>query len=172
MKPTLTYLLFLICLTVQAQSDEFSKMDFLIGDWMYEAKSLTPDGSFVEQKFFTKCSYIFNEGAHKDDFYYTDPNGNLICYGTTIRTYDNQTQQWRMMWVESNLAISTSMTGEYRDGNFYFNGKGKDQRGEYLERITFYDISDDQYKWKMDRSYDGGKTWMKNYFSYTATKDR
>ena len=171
MKKLLTLLtLCAIAINLSAQSDEFKKMDFLIGDWTYKAKSLTPQGTYFEQEFYTKCSYLFNESAHKDDFYFKDPNGNLVCYGTTIRTYDEQAKIWRMMWVERNLAITTSMTGKYADGIFYFDGKGKDQQGEYLEKIEFFDIKEDSYSWKMDRSYDGGKTWLKNYFSYQAIR--
>lgn len=169
MKTILILLTILGCQLGNAQS-EFQKMDFLIGDWNYKARSLTSQGTFFEQEFFTKCTYMFNETAHKDDFFYTDPNGNLICYGTTIRSYDEQSGQWRMLWVESNLSITTKMTGEYREGSFYFDGQGKDKQGEYLEKIVFYDIEEDSYSWKMDRSYDNGKTWLKNYFSYKATR--
>lgn len=165
----LTLFFGLIVFSTSAQS-EFDKMSFLIGEWKYQAKSLTPRGNFLEEIFYTKCTYIFNETAHKDDFFTKDANGNLICYGTTIRTYDSRRGIWRMLWVESNLSITTQMTGEYKKGKFLFDGKGADERGEYLEKIEFYDLSKDQYSWKMDRSYDGGKTSMKNYFSYTATR--
>ncbi|MEQ8627983.1 hypothetical protein [Ekhidna sp.] len=173
MKQSLFIIATILCFSLHAQEREFDKMDFMVGDWKFNASSMNPDGTYTtNQTFYTKCKLLFNETSHKDDFYYKDQNGNMICYGTTIRTYNEGEKRWEMLWVGNGFTESTEMVGEYKDENFYFDGKGKDQRGEYLEKITFYDISDDQYKWKMDRSYDGGKTWMKNYFSYTATKTK
>ncbi len=152
------------------QTSEFKKMDFLIGKWEYNASSLMPDGSYQPQTFYSEASYIFGGNALKDDFKFKDANGALITYGSTIRSFDAKTKKWRMVWYNYNLSFVTKMEGEYIDGEFHFSGEGADEEGEYIERITFYDISEDQYSWKSDKSYDGGKTWLAKFFSYTAKR--
>lgn len=34
-----------------------------------------------------------------------------------------------------------------------------DVRGEFVDRNTFYEIGSDGWRWREDRSYEGGKTW-------------
>ncbi|WP_436515843.1 hypothetical protein [Ekhidna sp. To15] len=148
----------------------FSEMDFLQGEWKFEAKSLLLDGSYQYQEFYSKVELIHNGLAHKDDFHFKDQNGNWVIYGSTIRSYDSKSGRWKMLWYNYNLSSITEMTGEFKDGKFYFNGKGTDEKGEYIEKIVFYNIEEDRYNWKNDKSYDGGNTWMKEFFSYTATR--
>ncbi|MEQ8713923.1 MAG: hypothetical protein RIC80_12960 [Cyclobacteriaceae bacterium] len=154
-----------------SQADNiFSKMDFLIGSWEFDAKSLMPDGTYQPQVFYSDVSYIFGGNASKDDFMFKNENGETIIYGSTIRSYDAQAGKWKMLWYNFNLSFITEMTGDYVDGEFHFNGEGRDERGDYLEKIVFYDISENQYSWKSDKSYDNGQTWLKDFFSYTASR--
>lgn len=168
-KILILFILVLAGTSVWSQTDSsFKKMDFLIGQWKFDAKSYIAENQYQQNTFYSSVSYIFGGTASKDDFSYKDQNGNLITYGTTIRTYDRQSQKWKMLWYNYNLSFITEMTGSYTNGEFHFTGKGSDQKGNYIEKITFYNISQDQYSWKNDKSYDGGKTWLKNFFSYTA----
>lgn len=155
---------------VAQQKSEFDKMSFLIGNWEFDAKSLADDGTYQPQKFLSKVEYIFGGNALRDDFCFKNQQGDWVIYGSTIRSYDVQAGKWKMLWYNYNLSFVTQMVGSYADGEFHFTGEGIDEKGKYQERITFYDISKDKYSWKSDKSYDGGKTWLKNFFSYTATR--
>lgn len=152
-----------------AQS-EFSKMDFLIGEWMFDAKNRLADGSYQSQEYYSKVSRIHNGFASRDDFHFKNQNGEWVLYGSTIRSYDQVSGKWKMLWYNYNLSFVTEMEGVYRNGEFHFDGKGKDEKGDYLEKITFYNIEKDSYDWKSDKSYDGGETWIRDFFSYSATR--
>lgn len=174
--PLKTLVVILSILTMCASSafsqpdSTFRKMDFLIGSWEFDAKSLMPDGTYQSQVFYSEVSHIFGGNASKDDFMFKGENGESIIYGSTIRSYDAQSKKWKMLWYNFNLSFITEMTGDYLDGEFHFNGEGSDERGDYLEKIVFYDISENQYSWKSDKSYDNGETWLKDFFSYTARR--
>lgn len=152
------------------QKSEFDKMNFLIGQWEFDANSLNEDGTYQPQKFISKVEYIFGGHALRDDFCFKNQQGDLITYGSTIRSYDVQAGKWKMLWYNYNLSFVTQMVGDYKDGEFHFTGEGTDEKGDYVERISFYNISTDKYSWKSDKSYDGGTTWLKNFFSYTAVR--
>ncbi len=157
---------------IQAQHPEFKKMDFLIGEWRFDAKSLMPDGKYQPQEFYSKVEYINGGNSSRDDFHFKNQNGDWMIYGSTVRSYDSQAGKWKMLWYNYNLSFVTQMEGDFRDEEFHFTGKGTDERGSYIEKIVFYDIENDKYSWKGDRSYDDGKTWMKNFFSYTAYRKK
>lgn len=169
----LIIIIFSLPLIVLGQNpNEFNKMDFLVGEWQFNAKSMLPDGSYQDQVFFSKVEKIFGGNAHRDNFQYKDANGNLVSYGYTIRTYDHSSKKWKMLWYNHNLSFITEMVGEYKNGEFHFTGNGSDQKGSYIEKITFYNINENEYSWKSDKSYDGGETWLKNFFSYTAKRKK
>lgn len=163
--------LFLSTLHLNAQkTNEFKKMDFLIGNWKFNAKSLMPDGSYQPQVFYSKVESIFGGNAHRDNFHYKNQNGDLILYGSTIRSYNIQSGKWKMLWYNYNLSHITEMSGDFKNNEFHFQAKGRDAKGEYIEKITFYNISKDSYSWKSDKSYDKGQTWLKKHFSYDAER--
>lgn len=145
-------------------------MDFLIGDWTYKAKSYQADGTYVNQHYESQAKYIFSKTGIQDDFAFRNAKGEVIILGTTIRSYNPFKKAWRMLWYSNHLNSMTEMEGRYENGRFIFEGKGKDLQNSYLEKIVFYNITENSYSWKMDRSYDNGKSWIKNFFSYDAVK--
>ncbi|MCB0280014.1 MAG: DUF1579 family protein [Calditrichaeota bacterium] len=170
-------LFMIICSSIVAQvhpnttqQSPFRKMDFLIGEWEYDAKNREEDGTFSDAKYITKTYHTFDGVMLQDDFYFQIPNGKWISYGTTVRTYDPRRGKFYMLWYTKDLSFVTQMEGDYEDGEFKFIGKGKDEKGDFISHITFYDIKTDSYRWKADRSYDAGKTWIEKIFSYTATR--
>jgi len=45
-----------------------------------------------------------------------------------------------------------------------------DDRGRYLNRETYSDISEDSFQMKSDRSYDDGKTWEPGRYRLEVTR--
>ena len=138
-------LLFISPFIYGQEKSEFDKMSFIIGEWVYDAKSLLSDGTYQPQTFYSNAKYIFGGNALQDDFCFKNQNGDLVVYGSTIRSYDAKAGKWKMLWYNYNLSFITEMEGDYRDGEFHFTGKGADEKGTYLERITFYEISENEY---------------------------
>jgi len=168
---------FLLILSCQAFSQETKGMDakgmdamaFMIGEWDFAYQYRKQDGTFGDGAAISKVTYIL-DGQSIQDTYGEVHNGKYIPFGNTIRSYDNRTRKYRMLWYNASLSDYTLFEGKKVDGEFHFEGRGRDQRGEFLEQITFYDIQADSYSWKMNRSYDDGKTWLENFFAYKATR--
>ena len=99
----------------------------------------------------------------QDDFY----SAGSPYRGTTWRTYDSAKKRWVSKWLQAGTDTPGGFTngyfyGVFKDGEIHLKATGKDQQGEYMDRITFYEITKTGFRWKLDRSYDNGKTWIKN----------
>ena len=87
--------------------------------------------------------------------------------GPAIRSYDPITEKWVMHFIPINAPLSSvwQMTGTFDDqGELHGEMELTDLQGnKFLQRIHFVDITPDSFSWRSDRSYDGGKTWIKNW---------
>ena len=78
---------------------------------------------------------------------------------------------------EDSSTINTSFIEGYSeldaqviDDEVHTTGKGKDPGGELVEQGRYHDISGNGYSFTLDRSYDGGKTWIRPFVSFRATR--
>lgn len=168
------YLLMLVIsmavMNLQAQNEGLKKLDFFIGEWELTTKASRPDGSVMMGKARTKAYYILDQTAIQDDFFALDPNDNVVFRGTSIRSYNRQSGKYQIVWVMPGVNGITDISGVMSNGKLVTTGKGYDGNGEFLERFEYYNIKPDSYSFKMDRSYDGGKTWLVNFSSFDAKK--
>lgn len=44
------------------------------------------------------------------------------------------------------------------------------QDGDFLNRETYFDISDDRWQMKSERSFDDGQSWQKGRYEMVATR--
>jgi hypothetical protein len=64
----------------------------------------------------------------------------------------------------------SELRAEVVDDEIRTTGRGRDPRGELIERGRYHDISREGYPFTLERSYDGGATWMRPFVSYRATR--
>ena len=148
---------------------EMAQFSFLVGEWECKAKFLNSDGEYGETSGRWVGYYTLGGFAFQDDWY--SPN----LRGTTWRTWDPVGKRWVNRWLQAGVDKPAGFTGDtfyggLKAGRMILEAQGKDTRGSYVDRITFYDIADDHFSWKLDRSYDSGKTWIKNMTMTEATR--
>ncbi|MCE7994138.1 MAG: hypothetical protein HEP71_19275 [Roseivirga sp.] len=149
---------------------EMKKMEFMIGKWQFNAKFKRQDGSFGKITSRSIVNTTLGGRAIADHYCNVLSNGEIDNVGVTIRSYNPRLQKWLMVFYDLDLGSRTEFTGEFKDGEFHFEGTGLHNGIALLEKVTFYNIEKDGYSWKMDRSYDNGKTWIKDFFSYEAVR--
>lgn len=155
---------------ISTANEEFNKMNFLLGDWKLNSKYLKQDGSFGSAVYRSSVEYTLGRNATADYFCLIGPDGSLDTNGITVRTYDKRSKKWRMIFYTKDLNFYTIFSGDYIDGEFIFEGKGIEYGRKFMEKVKFYNITESSYSWKMNRSYDNGKTWIENVFSYDAER--
>lgn len=141
---------------------ETAQFAFLIGEWECTTRSVKPDGSgFNEGSATWKGYWILGGWAMQDDWERALPDGRVFR-GTNIRSFNPQTGKWDNRWLASGSLQWKYFEAEKQgDTMVMIGGEGRDPAGrDYIDRNVFHEIGDDSWKWRKDRSFDGGKTWL------------
>lgn len=144
---------------------------FFIGKWRGQARSMVN----VETKQYSPPSegiwtaYFGFEGYGIQDDWVPQqiwPGWS----GPAIRGYDPLNDVWNMFFIPLNSPVSNTwqMQGRFDEGgNMRGSFEGVDAAGRpFKQKIHFYNISENSFSWKADRSYDDGETWIEK-FMYT-----
>ncbi len=136
---------------------EFKKLSFCIGKWEVRPQSVSDDAPPAAKM---HAYYVLDGFALLADYRGLDRNGNVVFRGTSFRTYDTAKGEYSMKWMVANQSHYTLITAKMDGDDLVSTGTGRDGQGEFQERYRFYDIAKDSYKFKLERSYDNGKSWQ------------
>lgn len=173
MKTLLSYLILLILSVpalAQGQEKGLQSLDFFIGEWNLVTIDKQADGTIRKGRAKSSAKYILDGTAVQDNFLQLDQNGKVVFRGTSIRSYNRRTGKFQIVWIMPGIKGLTDISAEWKGDKFVSTGKGYDPSGEFLERFEYYNITEDSYSFRMDRSYDGGKTWIENFGRIEAKK--
>lgn len=139
------------------ETDQFA---FLVGTWDCTTRSMGPDGTLGAPGRATWTGYWILDGwAIQDDWVGERPDGSRT-YGTNIRSF-NPDGYWDNRWLPAGTLRWTYFRADRVDDTMVMvGGEGEDSRGAYIDRNVFYDIEADSWKWRKDRSWDGGESWL------------
>ncbi len=141
---------------------ETAQFAFLIGTWDCSTRSMKPDGSGFNEGSATWTGYwILGGWAIQDDWVRALPDGRVFR-GTNVRSFNPKTHKWDNRWLASGTLQWTYFEAEKEgDTMVMIGGEGRDRGGrDYVDRNVFHEIRSDSWKWRKDRSFDGGKTWV------------
>ncbi len=143
--------------------------DFEIGRWKIHLKKLlhplTGSTTWVEFDGTSFTRKIWDGRSQIEQFETDSPVAGHI-EGLTLRTYNPQTQQWRLYWANSkNGILDPPQIGEFKNrrGEFYaqdtLNGKS------ILIRFIWSKTTTNTPHFEQSFSEDGGKTWEVNWIT-------
>ena len=146
--------------------EEVAQFEFLIGDWNVEITWFPPQGEPTTYQAKWHNHWI------NDGFDVMQEWRGPYITGTEFRHYDPALGHWvgKNLYVGGNWVNTTArMDGD----NMVVTIEASNARdGEFLNRETYFEISDDQWRMKSDRSYDDGDTWEKGRYEMIATRSR
>jgi hypothetical protein len=143
--------------------------DFLLGDWELTFLAM-PEGSTVGRRATLNVHRILDGAALLDEIRHVDQAGEINFRGATFRTYLPDKDRWYVLWMMANVEGSTELVARVVDGEVHTTGRGRDPGGELAERGRYHDLSDDGFSFTLDRSNDGGKSWIRPFVSFRATR--
>jgi hypothetical protein len=143
--------------------------DFLLGEWDLEFAVL-PAGSTVGRRATLDARRILDGEAIFDEIRHVDEAGRVNFRGAAFRTYLAEMDRWYVLWMMARVEGCTELEARLAGGEVHTSGKGKDPTGELLERGRYHDVSRDAFSFTLDRSNDGGQTWIRPFVAFRATR--
>lgn len=145
---------------------QLGEFDFVIGDWDAAITWQAPGQPPLNYVAHWHNHWVINGLVVMQEW-----RGRYIT-GAELRAYDPKLGEWTGQNIYPGSPVPWHKTSaKFKDGKMVVVIEGNaDERGAYLNRETYYDIADDSFKMKSDRSYDGGKTWEKGAYRMTCTR--
>jgi len=150
-------------------SENANAFDFLLGEWEIDMLVL-PEGATVGRHAVSSVRSILGGAALFDEIRHLDENGAVNFQGASFRTYVPDADHWYVVWMMANVEGYSELRARLVEGEVRTTGEGHDPGGRLVERGRYYDISDAGYSFTLDRSYDGGATWIRPFVTYRATR--
>lgn len=116
--------------------------------------------------------YCFDDGrADIAEYRSLDATGRAVFHGASITIWNAERTAGRTLWAMVGVDGWTDIKLRWQDQKLVSDGKGHDPEGEFIERwTTTFTPGGDQH-FVMDRSFDGGESWVapKNIIEYLKT---
>ena len=136
----------------------------LVGNWLIKDQSIDKKGAWQQGSGANWNFYwILGGSAIQDDWISPSmdkptPKGGRQ-YGTNIRIYNPKSKLWEMAWTSNTGQKVDTFEAVGSDSSIVMNG---DYNGAPT-RITFFDISEKRFSWKMDKQDKQSKQWSTIY---------
>lgn len=140
--------------------EEMQHLKFLVGDWKVASKWRTDQEKDEWTESEATCNYAYILDGCAMQFTYKGDFMGMPFLGMGVQTYDRETNKWQTTWLDNMSARSTLYTGDRNDGTTVFLGEDMYAGVAMQSRMTTWDETETSFKWMMEQSMDGGKTWM------------
>ena len=144
-----------------AAPPETNQFAFLVGEWDCTTRDLKLDGSgHTEGRAKWTGYWILGGWAIQDDWESPTPDGGAFR-GTNIRSFNPRTRKWDVRWLPAGTLQWKQYEAEkVGDTMVMIGGEGKSASGRaFVDRNVFHEMGADSWKWRKDRSFDGGHAW-------------
>ena len=115
------------------------------------------------------AQYCFFDGrADLVEYRSLDANGRAVFHGVSVTIWNAERSGGRTLWAMVGVDGWTDIQVHWQDRQLVSTGQGHDPEGAFDERwTTTFTPGGDQH-FVMDRSFDGGQTWVapKNIIEY------
>jgi len=149
----------------------------MLGDWSTTAESLSQDGAGWKSTNNADWHfYLAMDGWAIRDEYFSPPLSEQLSdpdkrsIGTNLRIYDQDKQQWLMVWMTKSGKSVDVYAAKSDSEQIVMLAKQKNPQG-YFSRITFFDMQQDSFEWKMEWSADGDKNWLEVHRIHGSRKN-
>lgn len=153
---------------------ETAQFAFIVGNWKTETKWMN---NIKEKTYAPAIEGHWEAYFDWDGFAITDKwtiPGVPGSGGLAFRSYDLLSQKWVMTYMPSNQPkrnVWVMEGGFDEQGNLTAEFTSEDAQGKaFLQKVYFKNITPNSFSWSADRSYDKGKTWIKDFSTSEQTR--
>ena len=136
-------------------SPECHQFDFWVGNW--KAVWQDTSGNNFEGK--NSINKILDGCVIMENF---DGNPGIDFKGKSFSVYNKKTKTWQQTWVDSQGGYML-FTGGMQNDKMILSREVETKKGKVLQRMVFYDITEDSFNWNWESSRDNGMNWKLNW---------
>ena len=125
---------------------------WLVGSWEMDAVVHLDDGTTQQGRGEVHAGWVLEGRAIQDVWILPG-----FFHGTTLRIYDPGLDAWHILWSDPLRAYFARQVGRARGDGIVQDGSN--DAGE-ATRWSFSDITPTSFRWRGERSRDGGATWQ------------
>ena len=145
------------------RADKLELYGRFIGRWEMDAAFHLGDGSVRRSQGEIHFGWVLEGRAVQDVWIVpvrgmprSDPPIWGDFYGATMRVYDPRINAWHILWIDPLTQMYRRMIGRARGDDIV--QEGEDEEGAPV-RWSFTEITPNSFRWRAERSPDGGETW-------------
>lgn len=154
--------------------EEVKQFGQLSGVWYCTQYKLNAETNEYEEdsRAYWAWKYILDGYAVQDFWYQTEKESPYYKFFqrdlmlTQLRVWDVKEEIWKIAFINNNAGIGPGRSF----GLFKAYAQGDEvvmefdpQEPDNFRRITFFDMTDDSFEWKAERSTDSGETWSETW---------
>jgi hypothetical protein len=129
--------------------------DRFAGTWATDYAFIQDDGTRQTSSGHFIAGWVLEGRALQDIWIWEQPGERRPWMGTTLRFFDTERRIWRVTWVTPFARAVLMLEGGLEGEDIVLHADDPSVK----RRWSFYDIRADSFRWKNERSTDGGATW-------------
>jgi hypothetical protein len=133
------------------RADKLALYGQFIGDWTFDATVNKDDGTQHRGQGEIHFAWVLDGRAIQDVWILPG-----IFYGSTLRVYDPGIDGWHILWSDPLKQLYTRQIGRAQGRDIVQLGNADDVH----IRWSFTEVTSDSFRWRGERSADGGATWF------------
>jgi hypothetical protein len=140
-----------------------SQMEWFLGKWHVRSRYRDEGGQWADENLTTEHTTIL--GGHVIFEHFGGPLFGEPFEAWSLRKFNPSSNRWEQRWVDVSPGGFADWTGSWSQETATFTGHPNrvlDEDGNLEQeaaREVFFDISEDSFRWKYERTSDGGATW-------------
>ncbi len=104
--------------------------------------------------------YCFHDGrAELAEYRSLGPDNQPVFHGVSLTVWNEDRSAGRTLWAMVGDAGYTDIGQAWQDGELATHGDGFDASGAFSERARYRFAPGGDFRFEMDRSFDGGESW-------------
>jgi hypothetical protein len=140
-------------------SEELATFGQFVGSWDLVLTSMPPDGPRTELVSEWHFGWALHGRAIQDVLISRTPDGELVGYGTTIRTYDDRDGKWWIVWQDPIAHEFAVLVARPVGDRIELEGQ-LPQTANRRFRWIFSAIEPSSFHWEAQLSQDAGASWQ------------
>jgi hypothetical protein len=146
--------------------------DFLDGKWNIRFQERQRSGAFLPALAGTWSARRIQNGlVIEDEFSLIIPPNGERSLTLTYRVYNQARKTWEIAGVNAKRGGPWAPGVSWSDGHDRFivqtYGSGPEA---LITRIRYYQVTPNHFLWRADGSFDGGKTWLRDFWRIEADR--